>query len=336
MSKQCNTAKEHIASPQSDRPSYFMHIFLFVMTLFSTWFVGAGGLDAAQLFVLSVFINPEALAVFKEAAQNGLMYMASIMSILLCHEMGHYLMARRNRVQASLPYFIPMPFLLFGTFGAVIVMKGRIRSRSALMEVGAAGPLAGMAVALPVLIIGLSLSEVTPIPEGALIEGQSLLYMLIKRIVLGSIPNGMDVMLHPMAWAGWIGLLVTMLNLLPIGQLDGGHIFFALFGKAHEKVSRLFLAGLFILGIGIMAYSTAAAMHLHLEGDALLSRVLTGMNWVVLGFMLLVVFGRKKGRGLSHPPTDDDTLSFKHRLVGIACLVLFVLCFMPVPIRTAI
>jgi membrane-associated protease RseP (regulator of RpoE activity) len=334
MSEQNDMGRTDTPSP-GDRPSYFVHIFLFVVTLFTTWFAGAGGLDAAQFGMLAVF-NAEAFPIFKEAAGNGLMYMGAIMSILLSHEMGHYIMARRNRVPASLPYFIPMPFLLFGTFGAVIVMKGRIRSRNALMEVGAAGPLAGMAVALPVLIIGLSMSKISPIPEGALIEGQSLIYMAIKRIIVGPIPTGMDVMLHPMAWAGWIGLLVTMLNLLPIGQLDGGHIFYALFGKAHDKVSRLFLAGLFVLGLGIMGYSTVAAMRLHLDGDAFLSRVLTGMNWVVLGLMLLIAFGRKKGRGLSHPPTDDDSLSLRHRLVGIGCLVLFVLCFMPVPIQTAL
>ncbi len=323
------------ARPPLGRTSWFIHIFLFVMTLFSTWFVGAGGLGAAQLFVVSLF-DAEAARAFATAAENGLMYMASIMSILLAHEMGHYVMARRNRVFASLPYFIPMPFLLFGTFGAVIVMKGRIRSRSALMEVGAAGPLAGMVVALPILIYGLSQSPVSPIPEDALIEGQSLLYMLLKRLVVGPIPDGMDVMLHPMAWAGWIGMLVTMLNLLPIGQLDGGHVFYALFGKTHEKVSRMFLAGLFVLGLGIMAYSTWTAYSLNLTGDAFWAHVLTGMNWVVLGLMLFVVFGRKKGRGMSHPPTDNDTLSGAHRLIGIACLILFVLCFMPVPIRTAL
>jgi membrane-associated protease RseP (regulator of RpoE activity) len=320
---------------KTNKTGLFVHIFLFVMTLFSTWFAGAGGLDAVRLAGIA-FFNKEAARLFAETAKDGLLYMGSIMLILLCHEMGHYLTARRNRVNASLPYFIPMPFLLFGTFGAVIVMKSRIRSRNALMEVGASGPLAGAAVALPILAIGLSLSPVTPIPQGALIEGQSLLYMILKRVTVGPIPQGMDVMLHPMAWAGWIGLLVTMLNLLPIGQLDGGHIFFALFGKAHAKASRFFLAGIFLLGLCVMAYSTLSAIRLGLTGDALLARVLTGMNWVVLGLMLLIVFGRKKGRGLSHPPTDDDALSVGHRIAGIACLILFVLCFMPVPIRTAL
>lgn len=320
---------------ETKRGGLFVHIFLFVMTMFSTWFAGADGLNAARLAYMA-FFDKEAARLFAEVSKDGLLYMGSIMLILLCHEMGHYLTARRNRVRASLPYFIPMPFLLFGTFGAVIVMKDRIRSRNALMEVGASGPLVGAAVALPILAVGLSLSPVTPIPQGGLIEGQSLLYMFLKRVTVGPIPDGMDVMLHPMAWAGWIGLLVTMLNLLPIGQLDGGHIFYALFGKAHAKISRFFLAGIFLMGLCVMAYSTLSAIHLGLTGDAFFGRVLTGMNWVVLGLMLLIVFGRKKGRGMSHPPTDDDTLSVSHRIAGIACLVLFVLCFTPVPIRTAL
>ncbi len=322
-------------SSSLDKPNWLLHIFLFVMTLFSTWFVGAGGIDIAQFFIIAPF-SKEAAYLVAEASKSGLIYMASIMSILLFHEMGHYLMARKNKVPASLPYFIPMPFLLFGTFGAVIVMKGHIKSRNALMEVGAAGPLAGMAVAIPILILGLSNSPVTPIPPDALIEGQSLLYMLLKRIAVGPIPDGMDVMLNPMAWAGWIGLLVTMLNLLPIGQLDGGHVFYALFGKFHTKVSKGFLLLLFILGLSIMGYSTGRAVKLELEGLAFWSKVMTGMNWVILGLMLLAVFGRKNGRGLVHPPTDDETLSFKHKLAGIACLLLFVLCFMPIPIQTAV
>ena len=312
----------------------FIHLFLFAMTLLSTWFVGAGGFALAELWYAGM-LGAKVDAYFSSMAIDGLYYMSAIMAILLSHEMGHYIMARKNRVNASLPYFIPMPFLLFGTLGAVILMKGRIRSRNALMEVGAMGPLAGMAVALPILIVGLSLSEVGPIPEQALIEGQSLLYIALKRIVVGEIPTGQDVMLHPMAWAGWIGLLVTMLNLLPIGQLDGGHVFYALFGDAHQKVSRGFLAALFLLGLGIMAYSAVDAEQLNLEGDAYWSHVMVGMNWLVLGFLLLFVFGRKNGKGLRHPPTDDDHLSSAHKIMGVICLVVFVLSFMPVPIRMA-
>jgi membrane-associated protease RseP (regulator of RpoE activity) len=318
--------------PPPQKGRLFIHVFLFVMTLFSTWFVGAGGFGLIELWLTSI-LGADVMPYFQEMAANGLVYMASIMGILLSHEMGHYLMARKNRVDASLPYFIPMPFLLFGTLGAVIVMKGRIRSRNALMEVGAMGPLAGLAVALPVLIVGLSLSEVGPIPEGALLEGQSILYMVLKQLIVGDIPEGYDVMLHPMAWAGWIGLLITMLNLLPIGQLDGGHIFYALFGEAHRKVSRGFLIGLFLLGAGVIVYSTWDAERLALTGYAYWSHIMVGMNWLLLGLLLLVLFGRKKGRGFNHPPTDDNSLSPLHRVMGISCLVIFVVCFMPIPIR---
>ncbi len=320
-------------APKPDAPRGLgIHLFLFAVTLFTTWFAGAGGVGIVEVWLASL-VDSTVADLFEELSLNGLYYMGSIMAILLTHEMGHYVMARRNRVNASLPYFIPMPFLLFGTLGAVIVMRGRIRSRNALMEVGAAGPLAGMAVALPVILVGLSLSEVAPIPEAAIIEGQSLLYMFLKWIAVGPIPEGQDVMLHPMAWAGWIGLLVTMLNLLPIGQLDGGHIFYALFGNLHRKVSKLFLGGLFALGLGVTGYSWWEAAGLGLEGEAYVSHVLTGMNWVVLGALLLVVFGRKGGKGLHHPPTDDDTLSLGHTAMGYVCLALFVLCFMPIPIR---
>ena len=312
-----------------------IHVLLFVATLFSTWFVGAGGFAFVQVWLAAQW-GTDVGPYLGEMALSGLFYMASITTILLCHEMGHYVMARRNRVNASLPYFIPMPFLLFGTLGAVILMRGRIRSRNALMEVGAAGPLAGLAVALPILVIGLSLSEVTPIPENALLEGQSLLYLFLKQVTVGDIPAGHDVMLHPMAWAGWIGLLVTMLNLIPIGQLDGGHIFYALFGDAHARASRIFLIGLFVLGLAVMGYSAIQAEQLGLEGDAYLSHVMTGLNWLVLGLLLLLLFSRKKGRGFKHPPTDDHTLSPFHRGAGILCLAIFVLCFMPVPIRMAL
>lgn len=323
---------ESVAAPKRTGSKLGLHLFLFAVTLFTTWFAGAGGFGYVELWIASV-MGAEVGAYLSAATRDGLFYMGSIMGILLTHEMGHYVMARRNQVNASLPYFIPMPFMLFGTLGAVIIMKGRIRSRNALMEVGAAGPLAGLAVALPVILIGLSLSKVAPIPEAAIIEGQSLLYIFLKWIAVGTIPEGQDVMLHPMAWAGWIGLLVTMLNLLPIGQLDGGHIFYALFGDLHLKVSKLILTGVFLLGLGVMGVSYVEANSLGLEGDAFTTHVLTGMNWVVLGALMLVMFGRKGGKGFQHPPTDDHTLSLKHKITGYACLALFVLTFTPVPIR---
>ncbi len=265
--------------------------------------------------------------------------MVFIMAILISHEMGHYLMARRNRIEASLPYFIPLPIGPIGTMGAIILMRGRIRSRNALMEVGAAGPLAGIIVAVPVLIIGLTLSSVEPLPTSHLEsrifyqEGQSLLYLIIKRVLVGPIPEGHDVMLHPMAWAGWVGILVTMLNLFPIGQLDGGHIAYALWGKAHDRISPLFFSGLFVLGLSVIAHGAYYAWQQGLEGEPFWAHVQPGFPWLFLGLLLLIFMGRKKGRGFKHPPTDDDTLSSKHRAVGIACIALFIITFMPIPLR---
>jgi membrane-associated protease RseP (regulator of RpoE activity) len=220
---------------------------------------------------------------------------------------------------------------LFGTLGAVIVMRGRIRSRNALMEVGAAGPLAGMIVAVPILLIGLILSPVEPLSQGGILEGQSLLYMLLKLVAVGPIPEGYDVYLHPMAWAGWIGLLVTMLNLLPIGQLDGGHISYALWGEAHAKVSRMFIGGIFLLGFCVVGHGVITGLNLGLQGDEFWLHVTTRGNWFFLGALLFWAFGRGKRR--YHPPTDDNRLSTGHRIVGLACLVLFAITFTPIPIR---
>ncbi len=314
-----DSAKTRVAkkTPKRKGRGPRLNILLFVLTLMTTWLAGFGGLT------------------FEEAVTNGFIYMASVMGILLSHEMGHYIMGRINRVDVSLPYFIPFPLPPVGTFGAVIVMRGRITSRNALMEVGAAGPIAGILVAIPILLVGLSLSPVGPPPEGGLMEGQSLLYLLLKRIAVGPIPEGHDVILHPMAWAGWIGLLVTMLNLFPIGQLDGGHIFYALWGKAHIHASRIFHIGLFLLGLSVMGYWTIHAYSRGLEGDAFWTEVLTGTNWLVLGILILIFSGKSK-RGLMHPPTDDNHLSPVHRAIGIGCFVLLVLIFTPVPLRAII
>ncbi len=300
--------------PRSTLPPWFNH-FLFVLTLFSTFVVGTTGGSS-----------------WGEAITNGVLYMASIMGILFCHEAGHYVMARINRVPASLPYFIPAPpFLgIFGTFGAVIVMKGRIRSRNALMEIGAAGPLAGLAVALPVLYIGLTQSPVEPVPELGHFEGNSILYLWMKQLACGDIPYGQDVVLSPMAKAGWAGLLVTMLNLIPISQLDGGHIVYAMAGRHHHLVSRLVLAGLFALGACIVLMQLSSGLERGYTGETMAQHVMAGMNWFFLGFLLLVLTRR---RGLGHPPTDDEEISWRHRAVGILCLVLFILMFTPVPLR---
>ena len=310
--------ESHAPEPHRRPLPPWFNLFLLLCTAFTTFMAGFGGVD------------------WSEAMLNGAIYSGSLLAILLSHEMGHYIYARRNAVPASLPFFIPVPpvFSLFGTMGAVIVMRGRIKSRNALMEVGAAGPLAGMAVAVPLLLFGLSLSNVEPIPEVGLMEGQSLLYAAAKWAVIGPIPEGMDVMLHPIAWAAWIGLLVTMLNLLPIGQLDGGHIFYALFGSLHGPATRIFHGGLGVFGLGVGAYhgvkSLAAGNPFNSSEFWTASQV--GLPWIFLGFMLFVL-GRLSGKGLSHPSTDDQHLSPGHRRIGYLCLLIFVLTFSPVPIQ---
>jgi membrane-associated protease RseP (regulator of RpoE activity) len=254
------------------------------------------------------------------------------MSILLCHELGHYVAARIHRVPASLPYFLPLPVVSpFGTLGAVIGMPERIRSRNALLDIGAAGPIAGMLVALPVLVIGLSLSPVEPQSTGFYRqEGQSLLYWLLKLVVKGDIPDGHDVILHPTAIAGWVGLLVTMLNLIPWGQLDGGHIAFALLGPVQNRIARLVRWGV----LGFFFYNL-----LSFVGPVVLGRssmplelaIGNSLTWLVW-YGLLGLLGRSMGH--EHPPFEPSPLSPARRGVAIACLALFVLLFMPTPLAS--
>jgi membrane-associated protease RseP (regulator of RpoE activity) len=296
-----------------------LNVALFVITIVTVFMAGAVFLPAKTLWGM---------------ACNGLEFTAALMGILVCHEAGHYIAARRRGIETSLPYFIPLPpFLsIFGTLGAVILMRGRIRSRNALIEVGAAGPLAGMAVAVPLLFIGLADCPVGPIPSEGFMEGQSLLYLLAKHVVLGPIPPGYDVYIDhsPLAWAGWIGMLVTMLNLLPIGQLDGGHVFYALFDDLHAGASEWFLRGLFALGAAVVVALGMGAWSQGLRGDDLLYAALPGVQWLFLGGVLLIVRWRK---GFVHPPTDGGELSPVHAAVGVLTLLLFVVTFMPIVMR---
>jgi membrane-associated protease RseP (regulator of RpoE activity) len=298
-------------------PPRWLNLVLFLSTLLSTFLAGA------------LFFHAETLW---EQARNGLVFMAALMGILVCHEAGHYVMARRNRVEASLPFFVPMPPIFpVGTFGALIFMRGRIRSRAALLEVGAAGPLCGMAVALPVLLVGLNTCPVGPVPQGGFMEGQSLLYLAAKWLAAGPIPPGHDVYVDrsPLVWAGWLGMLVTMINLLPIGQLDGGHVAYALFGERHRLLSRLFLGGLFALGAVVMLHYGLGAWRAGLHGEELVARAMVGFNWIFWGGLLVLL----RRRVLGHPPTDDQHLPAKHRAAGWLCILLFAVTFMPYLMR---
>jgi membrane-associated protease RseP (regulator of RpoE activity) len=304
------------ASTASRRTAIAVPALLFTATLLSVFWTGArlSGVNPRSLHELLL----------------GWTYAVPLMAILLCHEFGHYIAARIHGVPASLPYFLPLPELSpFGTLGAVITMPDRIRSRNALLDIGAAGPIGGMLIALPVLVIGLSLSSVQQHATGGYIqEGQSILYALLKRAVLGEIPPGHDVYLHPTAFAGWVGLFITMINLIPWGQLDGGHIAFALFGPAQDRAAPLVLGavlGMFVFNLfRFVAPVLAGSSSLPLE-----AAIGNSLFWLVW-FIFLFVMRRLTGR--THPPFEPGLLSPRRRTVAGACLGLFVLLCMPTPL----
>lgn len=265
---------------------------------------------------------------------SGWPFAVPLLLILLFHEFGHWIAARVHGVPASLPYFIPLPpkLTLFGTMGAVILMPERIRSRKALLDIGAAGPLAGMLIAIPTLVIGLQLSEVKPqLPGGYLQEGQSLLYWLMKRLVLGPIPEGYDVYLHPTAFAAWTGFFITMINLLPWGQLDGGHIAYALLGERHHTVARWVRNALPLLFL----YNLAVFVLPVLRGISempLWMAVGNSLFWL-LWFGITGLMGRFFG-GAEHPPCEPGELSTGRKWMAVGSLILFVLLFMPTPLTS--
>ncbi len=286
---------------------------LFFLTLLTTTMAGAYA-AGAELSLWTPFKSLVALA-------SGLSFSIPLMLILLCHEMGHYLTARRYRVDVTLPYFIPAPFpsvFLVGTFGAFIRMKAIPRSRRVMFDIGAAGPWAGVLVAIPTVIIGLLLSTVGPLDKsaGGLELGNSLLFLGLAHLTLHINPNLVNVSLSPVAFAGWLGLFVTTLNLLPVGQLDGGHVVYALFGRRHRTISRLFVLACVLMVIVPVILSLVLAIHLEFWGGWLF--------WAVLLVFL----------GLGHPTTvDADTpLDPKRRFAAWATVVLFIVTFSPVPL----
>jgi membrane-associated protease RseP (regulator of RpoE activity) len=240
------------------------------------------------------------------ALARGLPFSLSLLTILLCHEMGHYLMCVRHGVDASLPYFLPAPPLVvpWGTFGAFIRVRSRFRDRVALFDMGATGPWAGFVVSVIVLVIGLRLSHVeAPTGGSTLLFGDSLLTGYLTRLIVGADPD--TVFIHPVGLAGWFGLLVTSLNLLPAGQLDGGHVVYAAVGRRTPLLSGSLAAGLAWLGF----------------------RLWSGWFFWAAIVALMTRFG--------HPPTIDDEIPLDgRRLVGaVASLLLLVLTFVPEPIR---
>jgi membrane-associated protease RseP (regulator of RpoE activity) len=266
---------------------------------------------------------------------GGLAFAASLLAILLAHEFGHYLAGRYHNTYVTLPYFIPFPFSPFGTLGAFIQLKEPPKNRRILLDIGIAGPLAGLLVSIPVLILGLSLSRLSSLPvvpsqaQGLQLEGNSLLYLATKFLVFGKLLpqpgdyqglspflywvryfftgrplplGGQDVLLHPVAWAGWAGLLVTALNLIPAGQLDGGHLLFVLLGKRVSALLPVILIVLVVLGLVWPGW----------------------WLWAALIFLL--------GRLHAEPLDQITPLDPPRKLLAVVGLVIFILVFTPVPL----
>jgi membrane-associated protease RseP (regulator of RpoE activity) len=312
--------------PQPSNP--WINVGLFLLTIVSMLFAGAQyGLEGP--------IEDGILAALIGNINNGIIFTGSLLSILTAHEFGHYFAARYHRTEVSLPYFIPFPSL-FGTMGAFIRLKEPPRNRRALLDIGIAGPLAGLIVAIPVLLLGIALSEISYLPAspqeamGSILEGNSLLYLGAKYLITGELLpmpltygdhspilywirylfiglpmpyGGRDILMHPMAWAGWAGLLVTSLNLIPSGQLDGGHTIYVLFGRAASRLRPFLLIILLLMGF-------------------------VWSGWYIWAIMIFMM-----GRTFATPRDDITQLDPKRRAVAIIGLIIFLLVLTPVPLR---
>jgi len=274
----------------------WLALLLFAVTFLSVLYVGA--LNEVGDFVPALF----------EIAR-GLPFALSLLAILLAHEMGHFVAGKLLGMPMSFPFFIPLPLPPLGTMGAVIQMKAPPVNRRAMLVVGAAGPIAGLVVALPVLLLGFSMSQITPLDlsQPILMEGNSILYLALKFLWFGKVlpGGGEDVMIHAVAFAGWTGLFITALNLLPVGQLDGGHIVNALFGDRVALLRWPIIVALVVLGLWPGGW----------------------MGWL-LWAGLIFIFG-----GIRAQPLDDLTrLRPWHRALGLAMIALLILIFVPAPL----
>jgi membrane-associated protease RseP (regulator of RpoE activity) len=289
---------------------------LFFLTLLSMFWVGAEHAGAD--------VTKEGL----HALARGWTFAIPLMAILLSHELGHYFAARIHHVDTSLPYFIPMPFALIGTFGAVIRMRGPASERNALFDIGAAGPLAGLAVALPVLVYGVFTSPVQALDPSVhyLVEGRSLFYLALLSLVKGEIPAGHDIMLTPTALAGWAGLLVTMMNLVPVGQLDGGHVAYALFGARQAEYSRRFRWLLLVAGLVIGAIAATRAQLAGKDSADVTEAMFAGVHWLMWAGVLALMSRFARGE---HPPVEPGELTPRRRALAWMTLAWFILLFMP-------
>jgi membrane-associated protease RseP (regulator of RpoE activity) len=311
------------ALDENPLPPVRRNLILFLLTVVSVFYVGGliAAPDADGSF--AALLNPKYLA-------HAATFAVPLLAILLTHEFGHFFAARYHRVPASFPYFIPFPFFPFGTMGAVIAMQGPIRSRNALLDVGASGPLAGLVVAVPTLFWGLAQSTLIKASTSNYTqEGQSLFYWLAKRLVFGPIPEGHDVLLHPTAFAAWGGLFLTMLNLLPWGQLDGGHIVYSLLGERHHTIALWLRRSL----LALFAFNFLRFVEPVLLGrsEMPLAFAISNSTFWLVWFVVLGIIGKVSG-DWRHPPCEVGALSRWRRAVGWLCMGLFVALFMPTPL----
>ncbi|MBC7353492.1 MAG: site-2 protease family protein [Thermogutta sp.] len=271
--------------PQPSRARWVVPLILFVLTCLSTFAAGQG------------FQRP----------LEGLKYSICIMAVLLSHEMGHFLQALRYGAPATLPFFLPMPFSPIGTFGAVIAMDTRRLDRRALFDIGITGPLAGLIPTLVFTVVGIQQSQVVPVVRGpAFMElGEPLLFTYLTQWIKGPLPDGYTLLVGPMAFAGWVGMLITALNLIPIGQLDGGHILYALLGKRANALGMLLLLAA-IAAVVIFGY----------------------WGWLLMIFLLGLL-------GPEHPPTanDEAPLGWGRVILGWLVLAFIIVGFTPEPFK---
>ena len=287
---------------------WWKHILLFVLTLVTTTLVGAERYFA----FLSDFGRVPLSQGFWEIVPYGLWYSGTILAILGAHEMGHYFACRYYQVDATLPYFLPLflpsPGLQIGTLGAVIRIREAFPNRKVLFDVGIAGPIAGFVVLVPALFVGMYLSTMSVMPDaaGMTFIGKPLLFRVARWLVFGPVPDGSIVNLHPMVFAAWFGMLATALNLLPFGQLDGGHITYATLGRVSTAISLATVASALVM-------------------------TFISLSWIlmtVLMVVMLLVFGPR------HPQVVDegDPLGSERQALALVALAMLILCFTPVPI----
>jgi len=288
------------------------HIILFILTLITTFL--AGFFQGGNII-------------------SGISFSVSIMFILGSHEMGHYLYGKKYGVLISPPYFIPMPPpFIAGTMGAFIKIKSQITSKKALFDIGVAGPIYGIIATIPVLFIGIKLSHIVPLTDfedgNSIKLGSSLIFSLFVKIVFGNIQEGYDLLLHPVAFAGWIGLFVTALNLIPSGQLDGGHLIYSLYNKkVHSFVSHLSIILLMLFGVGTKPFiELLGSVNINVSFIPEYIIFDGWLGWLIWAFLLTLL-------GTKHPPTihEESDIGTKRKIIALLTLLLFVGCFMPFP-----